>query len=497
MTKSLLDIDKFGDVAAEDDAVLDYFLKTESVGKIENNETLLVLGRKGSGKTALVKYFSEKCKTRLSKALSLKGYPWNIHGLRIDHGASEIEAYVSSWRYLISLEFSILALSKARFVTSKSSKSIEAFLIDNYGGTNPDLKDILKPSKLKLSKTSFEPQVLGNKIGSVSFDRAANDLGLGSELSALSETLLDAAIKVAKEIPVRGLMLHFDELDQGLSSLDNKRKAMITGIILAAREVRNKCQSSGLFITPVVYLRTDIWDDLQFSDKNKLNQTASLRLDWDEKNLLALVNERIKSKIGEFATWDSITTPQLMRGSQTKWNHILARTFLRPRDVISFLNASLQQAKNRAKTNGITENLLFENKDVVSARDRYSNYLKLELDDEIIPHWPHWAEALQACSDIGTVTFERAHFSRNYDQRKSRDNTITADEALKSLHQFSVIAYERRSGYGGVAWSFTYQSPESGWDSKSNQFKLHLGLKEFAKVREDRVSTNSGDDDMP
>src|SRR5580698_9212351 len=51
---SLRDLTSFGDVAAEDDSVLDYFLKTDAVARIQNNELFLILGRKGSGKTALV-----------------------------------------------------------------------------------------------------------------------------------------------------------------------------------------------------------------------------------------------------------------------------------------------------------------------------------------------------------------------------------------------------------------------------------------------------------
>lgn len=54
----LTKINNFGEVAAEDDAVLDYFLETDSVGAIEAGESFLILGRKGSGKTALVRYFS-------------------------------------------------------------------------------------------------------------------------------------------------------------------------------------------------------------------------------------------------------------------------------------------------------------------------------------------------------------------------------------------------------------------------------------------------------
>jgi hypothetical protein len=118
----------------------------------------------------------------------------------------------------------------------------------------------------------------------------------------------------------------------------------------------------------------------------------------------------------------------------------------------------------------------------------YSVYLKAELDDEIISHWPQWEEALQACSAISTVTFRKDEFVNEYDRRRSGSNSISANDALKLLYKFSVIGYERRSGYGGSSWAFQYTNPEAGWDNGAALLKVHLGLKEYAKLREERVS---------
>ena len=131
--------------------------------------------------------------------------------------------------------------------------------------------------------------------------------------------------------------------------------------------------------------------------------------------------------------------------------------------------------------------MLLDNQDVTAARETYSVYLKKELNDEIIAHWQYWDEALKACSAISTVTFRRKEFTAEYDRRKSSGNEMPADEALALLYRFSVIGYERRSGYGGSSWAFQYTSPEAGWDNSASTFKVHLGLKEYAKLREERA----------
>jgi len=144
MPISLQNLPTFGDVAAEDDPVLDYFLTTDAVERIQQNKAFLILGRKGSGKTALVKFFAESNAETISRSLNLRGYPWNVHAARIDRGASEIEAYVASWRYLICFELALLCLSKTEDRNHAKAKAIRKFLDNNYGGQDPALSDVLR-----------------------------------------------------------------------------------------------------------------------------------------------------------------------------------------------------------------------------------------------------------------------------------------------------------------------------------------------------------------
>ena len=337
-------------------------------------------------------------------------------------------------------------------------------------------------SPLRLSSLSFKPEILGNKLGGVSLDRGARDLDLGLELNALSDAILASIKTVVSSSPIKSISLHFDELDQGLTALDNTRRAMLIGLILAARSIRLGFKDANFSINPIIYLRTDIWNDLDFSDKNKISQTLALNLEWDSSSLKKLVNNRISARLGDSADWESITSQSLMRGAQKKWDHILARTFLRPRDVIKFLNTVLGEAKRRPG-----DPLLFESPDITAARPLYSTYLKAELDDEILAHWKMWEEALQACSAISTLTFTKHSFTSEYNKRRSNQNHVDSGEASKTLYSFSVIGYERRSGYGGSSSAFQYIDPELGWDQSSSRFKVHLGLKEFAKLcREER-----------
>jgi len=67
---------------------------------------------------------------------------------------------------------------------------------------------------------------------------------------------------------------------------------MLIGLILAARDIKRTGERQRGAINPVVYLRTDLWDDLQFSDKNKISQTLTYQLEWTPRTLLDLVEIR-------------------------------------------------------------------------------------------------------------------------------------------------------------------------------------------------------------
>lgn len=478
---SLEQLASFGDVAAEDDSVLDYFLQTDAVHAIESNRAFLVLGRKGAGKTAIVRHLTEGPDRVRSKSLNLRGYPWKVHSTWINSSASEMESYISSWRYLIALEIATMVAADAERSQHDKVVELRKFLFDNYGGTSPDLNSILQLRKLKLSKLSIAPSLFGFQLGSIEIERSPNDHRFGLELDALSDAIFSNCREIMRNEGLGPYMLHFDELDQGLSRLDDTRSKLLVGLILAARNIRKESEQNGIPVRPFVYLRTDLWDDLEFSDKNKIGKTQTLRLEWTKESLMELIEIRLKAKLSQSATWISVSDAELMRGSQAKWDHIVSRTFLRPRDVIHFLNVALGIAKLRSDSP-----LKFSNRDIVTSRESYSSYLKEELDDEVLPHWPKWEQALQACSAIRSVTFNKDDFKREYNARKTAVNSVTADEALELMYRFSIIGYSTRSGYGGSSWTFQYIDPQAGWDNGASQFKVHLGLKEYAKLREER-----------
>jgi hypothetical protein len=479
--KGLRDITSFGKVEAEDDAVLNYFVEMKITENINSEDTFLVLGRKGSGKTALFRYFTEDKHKECSTALNLNGYPWRIHEKIKDDGVEPVEAYVASWKYLIAVEMVKLVLKLSDRYQMTEVIELNKFLNDNYGTNSPSIKNIFSPQKLVISG-DLEPQILGCKLGKISLNKTESDMAIGSELNALTEKLLSSVKKIAKVSEITKMFVHFDELDRGITTLQDSRKDMMIGLVLASKEIRKILIESDSLFKSVVYLRKDIWDELKFSDKNKITESNTDLIEWTHDQLFGLIEKRIKVLLGHKARWEDIDDGKRIN-SQPKWKHIIDRTLMRPRDVISFLNTLLEVTLKKEGND-----LKFENKDVVNARPKYSNYLKHELDDEILPHWEDWEVCLQALSRIGKLYFKKDDYSDVYKKIETKENkTYSEYRSLEELYNFSVIEYEVRSGYGGSAWKSKFANPELGWDINAIRFKVHLGLKEYMKLKEERT----------
>ena len=441
---------------------------------------MLVLGRKGSGKTALVRYFGNKTSDDdIHISLRLGQYPWNVHAQRKNSGASDIEIYSSSWRYLIAVKTLSAILGRYRKVLMSAEAAIaREFLMANYESLDVDLRQILIPNRIKLTKGTMGVKLPGLAKNEINWDVVEQQSNLGLLIEHISDALFKLADTIAKQIGTNKVYLHFDELDLGLQVLTDNRRLLLIGLTVASRAIRNS-KLENIKVYPVLYLRTDIWENIDFSDKNKIAEQLSYEIVWDSTNLRRLVDQRVKSKVKKATGWDSIHNPEdKMRGSQPKWDYIIARTFLRPRDVIAYLNYALEIAASREDDEEI-----FSKEDIYDARPQYSRYLRNELHEEISPHWPQWEEPLRACSAIATMVIKRDTFNHEYEKRRGENSFLSAN-ALEVLYGYSVVGYRRGLPSGGTEWIFSCTNPQLKFDPLATQIKIHIGLKEYFGLSE-------------
>jgi len=489
--KELSSVTSFGAIDADADTLLDRcFQGHEAYLRAKSHERFLIIGRKGSGKTAI---FKKMIKTRSPSVFTFghtfSDYPWHHHDLQSTAGVPEEDRYTHSWKYLI-----LMTLSKILLNDDQSQpwcedvyddlEKIEAFVVDSYGSRNPDVTQIFVPSKtLRINPTLGIP-FTNFKVG-LSLERVP--------VSELPKVIQDVNRTVAASVvrslnPEHDYYICFDELDLGFDPRGATYSQRLTGLILAARDLSRLAREEGKRFSVVVFLRDDIYQLLRFEDKNKVSENHMSRIEWDAEGsnwtLKRLMEERFGAVLDSSpsGSWERVfDETQQMTGKQTKYQHIRDRTFRRPRDMIKFCNEILIAYKRRADP----RSNLFRNEDVSSARDPYSSYLLNELEDEVFKHVPEFGHIVEVLKVLGTLQFTKSEFSSVIDRRPDLlPEGLTVSDALRKLFEFSLIAYLRTGGGGGGSGHiWCYLDPRARFDETATHFRVHPGFKEVLALK--------------
>ena len=280
----------------------------------------------------------------------------------------------------------------------------------------------------------------------------------------------------------------FDQLDRGFETTD-KYKNRLIGLLLAARNINVQAAKAGKKLSVVIFLRDDIYQILSFEDKNKLTENAVARIEWDSarssKTLKQLMAKRFSTvlKISEDGAWDSVfDEDEKMTGKQTKYQHMVDRTFLRPRDMIKFCNEVL--LAHNVSLDGSEG--IFSNRDVQDARLEYSRYLLAELDDELYKHIPEYRTYIEILKSMDSLAFTLQDFEEACERRRFLlAPGINGVTILKQLFEFSIIGYYSPGGggFGGAEYIWRYRDPRSQFNEAAGQFRIHPGLKEALGVK--------------
>lgn len=138
-------IEKFGVSEADnDDLLLDCFEDHEAYIAARAHRKFLIVGRKGSGKTAIFrKLVSESNSTRFCSGHSFSDYALFHHDRQRKTGVPDAECYRYSWEYVILISIAKMILNNGTEPWSDQSidgfAKLENFMIDSYGTKSPEL----------------------------------------------------------------------------------------------------------------------------------------------------------------------------------------------------------------------------------------------------------------------------------------------------------------------------------------------------------------------
>jgi hypothetical protein len=472
----------FGAIDADADALLrECFQDHPAYLDARDLRRFLILGRKGAGKTAIFKKFlTDKRFDTVSYGYTFDDYPWQHHDLQAQSGIPDERRYFHSWKYLILIGLSKVLLN---FDESQpwneqaldSLSALEDFVVDSYGSRDPDLTQLFSPEKeLRFKGTLRFPflEVVGERLRVRELPVHVQDVNQAVQSHVVASLNPDITYYVC-----------FDQLDLGFNPSEPAYRDRLIGLILAARDLFLAGREAGKRLNVIVFLRDDIYQELQFEDKNKVTENFTAYVRWSVRDGDLTLKRLMESRFTEVLSdaedaevlWGMVfDESREMPSRQTKYNHICDRTFLRPRDMIKFCNEvllSYQQQRDSADDR-------FDNESVHAAREAYSEYLLNELDDEIAKHVPRYKEYLEVLKALGTTQFSAEQFREAWARRASLSDA-SPDDGLSELFEFSVVGYLKPGGRGGGSeYVWRYLDPRARFNVEADVYRVHAGFKE-------------------
>lgn len=496
--KALNSVANFGGTDADnDDILLQAFEDHEAYTDVLALRRHMIIGKKGSGKTAIFKkLLTTKAYDFFAYGHTFSDYPWHHHERQARIGIPDFDKYTHSWKYLILLSAAKVALNQDHSlpyneISMSDLLRLEAFVVDTYGSRDPDLTQIFSPTRCLKLHPYFEMDWKLLKAGIAPESVPITELPtIVQEVnSALTQTVLHCLN------PKNKYFIAFDQLDLGFDRESPEYSNRLIGLLLASRDINLAAKAAGIQFFVVIFLRDDIYDCLHFEDKNKMTENFVSLIEWDsprtQKTLKALMERRFSIVLGDeidqSVSWAAVFNENReMPSHQTKYDHMRDRTYLRPRDMIKFCNCALGKFKDRRLFGEPTQDSQdkIDNVDIHNARVEYSEYFLKEIDDEVHKHLPDYERYLDVLRAIGKWQFEKSDFESTY-KTHYPDGSLTASQALEALYDYSFIGFYRAGGrgFGGSEYMFSYRDLRTRFDTIATRFRIHPGLIEVMGVK--------------
>lgn len=400
----------------------DYFYNVKEVSDISEGKKIFVIGRKGSGKTAIAQHICAiKNTTTFTDKLSFKNFPFNIlYSLQNNKEYTSPNQYISIWKYLIYSYICKKMISNENIDTDIRTK-----LESLYG----ECEVTVKLNKLieKWTSKSFGAEILG--VGfSYEREKQVKELTWIDTIEILENVILQYC-------DTSKYFIVFDELDEDYKDFTTKEeetqyKSMLISLFKAIQDIKSIFASTEKQILPVVFLRSDIYDQLKDSDKNKWSESI-IYLEWDRDQIQNMLSHRLSVAFGipdeNFNTvWHKIFSKDKVKMGHRQdremdiYTYIERSTEMRPRDFIQYVKECAIIARKQSE-HIITPNI------VTDVDDRFSDYLKRETVDEIYAVLPEVNEILDLLSTIRKQTFKFSVFEQEYQKLVERSTIKQRD----------------------------------------------------------------------
>lgn len=413
----------------ESNAKLFYYM--DEIDQVVSGSKCFVIGRKGTGKTAIAEYlFQQNSFENYTEKLSFKSFP--IHDLyeKKDTSFSLQNQYITIWKHIIY--GSVLKMMSL-------NENIDSSLLKNLRKLFPlDPIDRIERKVKSLTELELSISIAGNSLKRVSKQRETEPQS-AIEKAQLFEDVIVSYIDRSKYFII------IDALDDDYSDITRKEQYfyLLNGLFKAVQEIKAIFPIQKYSIFPIVFLRDDIYRQINDSDKAKWRDLI-VRIYWNKIKIQNMLSHRIMKTIGTsanisdfFSSWKHVFISSKIKfegKSSDIFDIIYELSYVRPRDFIVFIKLCCERAI--INKTFIDENIIFK------TLDSFSKYLLEDIEYEIKPIIPEINNVFSIFEQIRKREFTFSEFEEKFRASKEKGKLKTeksAEEILDELYEFSFI----------------------------------------------------------
>ena len=338
----LLNALEFGSVDSESEEDLDAkFIRTEDFNSFLKPRNALILGAKGSGKSALFQMFAkyedsarELANIRKEDVMIVTGTGFNdIKELQTDDFRKLLKEedadFEHIWELYIAVKIAI-KLGKEGFYTGDNLVEFyrQAGLIEDFR-----IFSVIK---------QLWSLVVGTPTQGIDIEVKGVKIKIGGKYSIDTQDILSEIEEVLEEEDMECWIL-FDKIDELFSNDYQKRKLCIESLFRTYLNFVNRFPK----IKFKIFLRNDIWTTLEFVNKSHISDKC-VELSWNENNLLELLLRRAlnEESVSEYVKQETGIKKEEMlmpANSEKVFYSIFTRQVYKGKREASVINWSLKR----------------------------------------------------------------------------------------------------------------------------------------------------------
>lgn len=456
---SILTSLRIGDPTAENEmtTLSEYYLETDEFQRALRGEVNLVVGRKGSGKTALfVQLRDKKRRNRNNVIVDLKPEGYQLIKLKeevLEYLSAGSQQYLITafWEYLLLLEitYKVLEKDKSRHLRDHELTDPYTVLEDLFAGDGYVAEGDFSERLGRLSSSlSDQYKYRFREAGKVKIDA-----------SLLTEILYKHNIrelyrKLSDYLQKKGeVWLLFDNIDKGWSveGVEDIDIFVLRCLIDASRKIERDFRRKSIEFRSIVFIRDDVYS-LLMEESADYGKDMRASLDWSDSVLLReVLKRRVVNALPDGSgenfdeTWFKVVVSH--NDGETSMEYMIDRSLMRPRNLIKLFRYSLGYAINLNHTK-------IEVEDINRGLKIYSVDLLTEVDREITDIFP---KAKNLVYEFSNENSEFSHDDLLVLIQCADLNIDEAEKVITFLLYYGVLGVRRGNGDPVYIYNVNYK----------------------------------------